>query len=430
MNHEERERLIIHAAALGMVVAIAAVRFIAPSGSSIPFALFDVAIAASALLGGMSPAIVATLTAVLLTRLAAPVDGVERELGVAALFAIQALAVAAIVARSTVRARRATAETAEMRGRLASLETHDRHATMMQAALERLDRITPEAAVVVVSAQGLIAEWTDGAQRLFGYPKADVVGADVSMLLADGAASKTLLLDALKQASTSAPVRWSAVQRRSDGSRFSADVDVSAIRNANGLFALAVQDLTRQRDWEAARTSSARAETLLRAEAEEARGQVAQLERLTDPWLNNPNDSECISDLLERLRSAIEADGVAVIYNTAVRTRVITADGIQPDLEGTRLQYDVRRHQTGRMALIQNDATRVAQASVLAWPGTTTSLLAVPVVLGGKVHALMEIVHERPRRSTDWDLVLARITADRAATLIAHQEYSQNNAVA
>jgi PAS domain S-box-containing protein len=62
--------------------------------------------------------------------------------------------------------------------------THEEHT----AERHRFD--VADAAPVLLDAQGLVTCWTSGAQRLFAYPAAEVVGRPVSVLLAAGDAAR------------------------------------------------------------------------------------------------------------------------------------------------------------------------------------------------------------------------------------------------
>ncbi len=337
------------------------------------------------------------------------------------------VALAAIVWWLVERQRRTAAELRNARARIYELETRERRASRVETAYRHLDAITPDAAVLIVNAQGIITEWTAGAARLYGYTAPEAVGASASMLMSGGSAVD--LLEAIGQAAAGGSARGGVVHCRQDGTRFNVDVEITpASATDHQAFIVTVRDLTRQREWDAFSASASRAQRTLRAEADEALRQLAALEQITDPSLNNPDDPEMLRELLERLRSSVDADGVALAA-TAARGRLVTAQGIKPKAIAARL-HDGRRPPNGRVVFVQNDPDRVAQVSLLVWPDTVTSLVVVPVVSGGKVHAVMEIANERPRRATDWDIALARTAADKLATLIAGAEYGRAGAVA
>jgi GAF domain-containing protein len=49
-----------------------------------------------------------------------------------------------------------------------------------------------------------------------------------------------------------------------------------------------------------------------------------------------------------------------------------------------------------------------------------SSLLVVPVVHNGQVWSAIEVVSERSRQVSDWDVALVRVVADRLAAVVVH----------
>ena len=74
------------------------------------------------------------------------------------------------------------------------------------------------------------------------------------------------------------------------------------------------------------------------------------------------------------------------------------------------------------MEFVHNDPARVAQLSAFRWPGPVASLLAVPVVQDGQVWSTIEVVSERSRQVSDWDVALARVVADRLAPVVVLEQ--------
>lgn len=175
-------------------------------------------------------------------------------------------------------------------------------------------------------------------------------------------------------------------------------------------------DETRRREWEDYRQAVARAQAALEGAADDTRKQLAALESLTDPSLNPLGGDAMVAELLERLRGSVGADGVALVQPGRGADAVVTAGGLQP--EAGRVGTNGPRLTAGRVAVVHNDPERVAQLSALGWPAAATSLLVVPVLHDGRVWSTIEVVSERSRQVSDWDVALARVAADRLAAVV------------
>jgi hypothetical protein len=142
--------------------------------------------------------------------------------------------------------------------------------------------------------------------------------------------------------------------------------------------------------------------------------QLATLQHMTDPSLNALPTSQAVTALLDRLRSALHADGVALIRSGGVRRRVISSsDGLKPEGPVDRRSAENRTLQPGRILIVHNDADRVTTASAAAWPETVTSLIAVPIVSGSHIDGTIEVVGVRARRATEWEIALVEVVAAR-----------------
>lgn len=108
----------------------------------------------------------------------------------------------------------------------------------LQATLQREDwlfsalmEMVDTAAVVLLGLAGTVLSWNRGAEELTGYPSGKVVGGPWSRTLDASADEVTALLE---RAGTREAVRAELGQRREDGTRYTARVEVRAIREATG----------------------------------------------------------------------------------------------------------------------------------------------------------------------------------------------------
>jgi len=130
-----------------------------------------------------------------------------------------------------------------------------------------------------------------------------------------------------------------------------------------------------------------------------------------------------VTTLLDRLREAVEAGGVALVSFDELDGGVLAAtNGLQPRGAVLRGPSDRRGLADGRILLIQNDPPRVAESTAVGWPDAVSSLIAVPVLCGGRLEGALEVVHERGRRSTEWEIALIQVVAARVGVLTAEHD--------
>jgi GAF domain-containing protein len=116
------------------------------------------------------------------------------------------------------------------------------------------------------------------------------------------------------------------------------------------------------------------------------------------------------------------------VRRAGLRPRLFcAADGIRPEPPDAG---SVRDDRVGRALLIHNDEARVADMTVARWPAGVRSLIAVPLLQNGQLHATMEVVYQRGARSTDWEIALIQVAAARAANLLPIESYAGSSVVA
>lgn len=426
---EELERRRAHLLALILVAVVATTKHVTGlTEGSASYTVYLLAIAASALTGGIAPACVATMTSILLVHAFAPATVGAASL---VLFALEGFGIGALVAGLTGRLREADVQLAALQGASVDLHGQVRRGDLARRALQHLEEMAPDAAVFVVNAQGLIVEWSRSAERMYGYTAERAVGAN----LADVFADPTSAADAqelLPRHSAAEPARRTGVHRRADGARVHVEFDVKRCRPESfDHFTVAVTDLSRRRETEAFREAALRAQTALQQAADDAQAQLAALESLTDPSVNPLDGPAAVSELLERLRVSIGADGVAVVQLGRGGTHVVAAAGLRAVQTRAPGAVTGSGAADGRVALVHNDPARVAHVSALTWEPTVSSLMVVPVSHTGQAAFRMEVVNERRARATEWDLALARVVADRLAqAMTRHVPADSANAVA
>ena len=150
------------------------------------------------------------------------------------------------------------------------------------------------------------------------------------------------------------------------------------------------------------------------------------IQELTDPTLNLLGAVQFVSELLDRLRSAIHAEGVALVhFGRHPRHLLCASEGLQclrvHQRSGAAVATD-----KARAVMIHNDPTAAAEVSAAVWPDDVSSLIAVPLVRAGSVTAVLEVVNRTGRRATEWEIALVQVVAARMAGLL--QDDSDLNA--
>jgi PAS domain S-box-containing protein len=410
LDMREQQRLTTHAVGLGSVAAAVFLRW-ALGADELQFWLFSAAIAVSAAFGGMAPALVAALASLLAVRLTTSLPLTSGLLLVA-----EGLTVALVIAffRTTIGQERQRMRA--IQPWMLELKSTERQGRLVESAFSQLDEAA-DTVVVMLDSGGRISGWRAGATRLYGCAAADVIGTSPSALFDDLSEEglARIILDARQ-----GDAGFRGRQRRADGSTFDAEVRIRPqSRGGFDGFVMIVRDLTDQQAY-----------LELRQEADVANRQLWTLRHLTDPSLNSLAGGEFVATLLDRLRGAIDAEGVALVYMENFRRRVICAEsGLQSERGVYRPPLDLRRADAGRTLMIHNDAAAVAESSAAGWPADVSSMMAMPVVRAGATLAMVEVAYRTGRRATEWEIALVQVAAARIAGL-QDDRYADSGAVA
>ena len=424
IDGDERKRLLSHAFALTTVAVAAAFNSaLAGAHAAAPFLLFQAAVAITATQTDFAAASVATLASLLAVRL---VSGVDLVTGL--LFSAEALLISVLIVRIRRMLEKERQRTAAADDWIRALKATERQARVVDRALDRLDEVSTDAVIVVLDSAGRIVDWRAGAARTYGIERDAVVGHSAAGLFEPPLSDAEF--DRLLTESTHAQARRVGHHRRADGSPFTADVEMKPL-SRGGLdgFTMIVRDLTRQEAWDAFAASATDAHARLRSEADIAQHQLATLQNITDPSLNLLDTPDVIRTLLNRLRDAIDAEGIALVHTGRFQRRVYcAAAGLQCRRGTQRAQAQSRDDDPGRALIIHNDAASVAEMSAVEWPDGVSSLIAVPVVCAGSKQAVIEVVSARRRHSTEWEIALVQVVAARLAGLLRDDPYADAGA--
>ena len=164
-------------------------------------------------------------------------------------------------------------------------------------------------AIFVLDSSGHIRSWNPGAERLKGYSESEIIGKHFSTFYSADDVIAGKPARELDIASRSGRVEDEGWRLRKDGSRFWANVVITALRDQTGTllgFAKITRDLTARKQAEE-RTRELAAETAARQEAEQNSEQLRQLaDELQQQALELESQTEEAQSLTEELEETNE----------------------------------------------------------------------------------------------------------------------------
>ena len=178
-------------------------------------------------------------------------------------------------------------------------------------------------AIFMLDANGNVATWNAGARRIKGYEAADIIGQHFSRFYPQDALDSGWPAHELKEAAERGRFEDEGWRIRKDGSRFWANVTITALRDEQGRlrgFAKLTRDLTERKRTEALEASGARYDELLEAERS-ARMDAQKAMRIKDEFL---------ATLSHELRTPLNA---ILGWAQVLRVRAPSAEELQRGLE-------------------------------------------------------------------------------------------------
>ncbi len=143
-----------------------------------------------------------------------------------------------------------------------------------EAAMAQMAAIVESSddAIISKDLNGIIMSWNEGAEKLFGYTAAEVVGKPVTILIPPGRGDEEpYILERIRRGEK--VDHYETVRRPKDGSEIDISLTVSPIRDKSGKVIGAskiARDVTERKRAEAEREELLRRESAARAEAEKA----------------------------------------------------------------------------------------------------------------------------------------------------------------
>ena len=243
-------------------------------------------------------------------------------------------------------------------------------------------------AIIGETLEGIITSWNSGAQRIYGYPAAEVEGKHISLLDPPGLeADVPNTLDTIREGRH--VDNFETVRRRWDGRLIDVSLTISPVKNAYGEIVGAstiARDITERK----------------RAEQEEHRRsqEMATLFSLANILAQTEHFEEKVAHVLETLAQISQADSVSlrVPDENAQGLKAVAAAGpAVQDLPTGVLSYtdsvSGTAYQHGEPVIV-NDYPSQPLASPLGIERGVKSLAALPVKTGGRTIGLV-IIYSR-----------------------------------
>lgn len=240
-----------------------------------------------------------------------------------------------------------------------------------------------EYAIFMLDTEGRVASWNLGAERIIGYTAAEIIGRHFSCFYPAEAAERGAAQQELDAAIAYGSLETNGRQVRKDGSRFWANVVITAVHDLDGKlrgFAKITRDLTERKQFEELEESRQRTQEFLAMLSHELRNPLApmrtsvdilRMRALTDPVVLRARDvierqvlhlTRLIDDLLDVSRIT---SGRIRLSNEAMELETV----IDRAVEAARPLIDTKGHSLEIKPLkspawIRGDPTRLTQVFV------------------------------------------------------------------
>ena len=300
----------------------------------------------------------------------------------------------------------------------------------------RLDETRSELAAIVncsdeailgMTLDGHITSWNESAARIFGFSAEEVMGKPITVITpAEKLAEQREVVAGLGRGES---VRhFETVRKRKNGERIDVSLTVSPIMDKGGHIVGAskiVRDISGEKLARRQRADLLNSEQSARAQAEKTLSMLRRLQMVTDIALPQLTLQQLMTALLNRLRSALDADAAAILLvePDGQHLSPTSSVGLREELRGgAEVKIPIGQGIAGAIAvspkgLIFNDLSHVAAITPFLRK-QLSSLLGAPLKVEGRVIGVIQAGTKQPRKFTADDLNLIHLVADRAASAI------------
>ena len=295
----------------------------------------------------------------------------------------------------------------------------------LESSFANLIEFAPDA-TIVVDPSGSIVFVNAQTERVFGRRRDELIGQPVEVLIPERyRAAHTGHRDGYfaEPRIRAMDTGLELLGLRSDGTEFPVEISLAPLETDVGLRTMAaIRDVTDRKRAEEERLQLA-SERGLRVQAERLVKRLEDIQAVTDAALATLSLDELLQELLERIRTGVQADAAAIMLLTpdgnALTVRAVVGRGASLTAER---EIPIGEGPAGRIAatgeaVIIPDVRAEAVVSPFVQEHMR-SMMGAPLLVEGRAIGVVEVGTEKLRAFTDEHLEFLRLVGDRAASAI------------
>ncbi len=389
-----------------------------------PFLLFFVPIMISAWYGGIGSALLATALGGVVGHLWTAPSSVLSSNSVGdslrlVIFLLEALSISYFITALQLAQRRSELNKVEAQQHLESLSHSEEGFRLLIDCIK-------DYAIYRLDPQGYIVSWNEGAERINGYQIGEIIGQHFSRFYTEEDLNSGKGEQVLKLAAETGRCEDEGWRVRKDGSRFWANVVITALRDSAGNlqgFAKVTRDVTESKRLEAERNQLLAREQASRALAETANEMVQRLQAITDVAIAPLSLEDLLRELLNRISEILRADTAAILMMDYQRNCLVVKAAKGLEETSPEVCIPIGEGFAGRIAsshqplIIQQDAYTQVYNPILSQQ-QVQSLLGAPLLLDNRLIGVIRVGTLLPRQFSQDDVQLLQLVAERAALAI------------